>query len=282
MVPGVSATILAIVMGFYEELLGAINRFGENRRGNAAYLGAFLLGVCVGAVAFSWAAVFLLARFPIPVMLFFTGLLAGSVPLVASKAAGRPPRFAAGELALAAVFAAALVALSLGAGAATVEPGYAFGSMTLPLVLLVLLAGIINGATLVIPGLSGALILLVMGLYPLLVHSISSVALYAANPGNLGLLAEIAAVLLPYGIGALAGCLGMARVMEKLMRGFYRQVHAAILGLVLGSVAVLLIDPLAAFTGGGIGAVTAAAGLAAFAGGFAAAAVVGRRGGTIG
>ena len=274
-VPGVSATILAIILGFYAPLLGAINHFRDDRRGNARYLAAFLVGVAAGAVLFSSAIMFLLARHTFPVMMFFIGLLAGSVPFIASKSTVAPRRIAPREVLLAAAALVALVALSFGTNAAPVNPEEAVGSMSAPLLMLVLLAGILNGATLVIPGLSGAFILLVMGLYPLVVSSISSIGGWLADLGNLALFRDIAIVLLPYGAGALVGCLVMARVMEKLMRDFSVSVHAAILGLILGSLAVLARTTLPDLDGASWA--TVAAGALAACAGFAAAFVLARR-----
>jgi putative membrane protein len=134
-----------------------------------------------------------------------------------------------------------LVALSRGFNTTVVDPADA---VNVPLLLFVLMAGIINGATLVIPGLSGAFILLVLGLYPLIIYSVSSIAVFLADISNFSLLRDICLILLPYGIGGFIGCLGMARIMEKLMRNFCKAVYAVILGLLLGSLFTLLRNPL--------------------------------------
>ena len=274
-VPGVSATILAIILGFYSELINTLNHFSENYRKNARYLGVFLLGVAAGAVVFSSVIMYLLAYFSFPVMLFFIGLLAGTVPLITSKAKGQASKMAPREIVLVLISLVALTALSLGVNTVSVNPEYAIGTMTVSLVFFVLLGGIINGATLVIPGLSGAFILLVMGLYPLVIYSISSIGYYVINIGNFLLLRDIAIVLLPYGVGAVIGCLVMARLMEKLMRDFHESVHAVILGLILGSFITLVKDPLVSQSGSS--AILFIAGAITFCAGFAAAYVLGKK-----
>ena len=243
-IPGVSGTIFAIMLGFYEELLYTVNHFRENYRKNIRYLAVFLLGVAAGAVTFSSLILFLLEYHPFPTILFFTGLLAGTIPLVATKAKGSAQRIMPREIFLSAFFLTALVALSLIVTADTIYPTDALNAMTVGLALFVFFAGIINGATLVIPGLSGSFLLLIMGLYPLIIYSISSIGSFFGEPGNFLLLRNISMILLPYGIGALVGCLGMARIMEKLMRNFHVSVYAAILGLLLGSLFILTRDHL--------------------------------------
>jgi len=249
-IPGVSATLFAVILKFYDELIFAINHFREDRRKNARHLLVFSLGIAAGSVLFSFLILRLLSQHPFPTMLFFAGLLAGMVPLIAAKAKGVSGMAAPSaaqktapkaQKAVLAVFAMiAMIALSRAATVADLPPEYAMRAMNLRLASYVFLAGIINGATLVMPGLSGALILLIMGLYPLVVFSIASIGDLFRGAGNLALLRDIAAVLLPFGIGGLFGCLSMARIMEKLLRDFSEAVYAVILGLLAGSIAALL------------------------------------------
>jgi len=267
-VPGVSATIFAIILGFYDELIGALNHFSKNYGKNARYIAAFLLGIAVGSIAFSSVIMYLLDNFPFPTMLFFVGLLVGILPLVASKTKAPAQRVAPREIGLALFSMVALYALSRGVNTEAFNPADALGSMSLGIVLYVFVAGVINGATLVIPGLSGAFILLIMGLYPLIIQSVSSIGEYLANPGNITLLRDICVVLLPFGGGALIGCLSMARLMEKLMRDHTSGVYAVILGLVLGSVVSMLQNPMVS-RGASSVVVTAAGVVALFLGGAA-------------
>jgi putative membrane protein len=253
-----------------------MNHFREDYRKNVRYFAVFLLGIAAGAVVFSSVILYLLGNHSLPTMLFFIGLLLGIVPFVALEARGPERKVAPREVALAALSLVALFALSRIAPAAIEDPADTVSAMNVALVLYVLFAGILNGATLVIPGLSGAFLLLIMGLYPLVIYSISSIGVYISNPGNFPLLWDICLVMLPFGIGGVAGCLGMARLMEKLMRDFHRSVYAVILGLTLGSVVTLLQDPIVYQSG--TSAASIAAGAAAFCAGFATAFILGKRG----
>jgi len=253
-IPGVSATIFAIMLGFYDELIVTMNHFREDYRKNIRYSAAFLLGVAAGAVAFSSVVLFFLDNYPYQTMMLFKGLLAGIVPLIALKTKKPEQKVSIREITIAALFLAALIAVARLGAVPETDPAEAGGAMNVALVLYVLLAGIINGATLVIPGLSGAFLLLIMGLYPLVIQSISSVGVYMGNLGNMSLLAEIGVVLIPFGVGGVIGLLGMARLMEKLLRDYREAVYAAILGLVIASLITLFLD----FTIGGRGLPAAA------------------------
>ena len=289
-IPGVSATLLAIILKFYDEVIHVVNHFREDYRKNARYAGVFVLGIAAGAVLFSSLIVFLLDNYPLPTILLFTGLLVGMIPLIAEKAAGlipvhpgqqpgqkpgQKPQITPRKIALTAFFLVALVALSCAVPADVVDPAQAMGDISLPLILYFALGGILNGATLVIPGLSGAFLLLVMGLYPLFIFSISSIGDFFLDMSNLSLLRDITTLLLPYGVGAVFGFLGMARLMEKLLRDFPNDVYAAILGLLIGSVITLFTDQVLVHSG--TPALVIAAGALLFCAGCAAAYILSKR-----
>jgi len=274
-IPGVSATILAIMLGFYDELIHTINHFSEDYKKNIRYMALFLLGVAAGAVVFSSVVLFLLSGYSLPTLLFFMGLLAGMIPLVYSKSKEAAQKIAPREIIIAILFLLALIGLSQAVDMTTADPAEAIGAMTIALVLFVLLAGILNGATLVIPGLSGAFLLLIMGLYPLVIYSISLVGTYIGNPSDLSLLRDISFVLLPFAGGGVIGCIAMARLMEKLMRDYKKSVYAAILGLIIASIITLFLDP--TLYQSGVTTISIIAGVVTFCAGCTAAYVLGKR-----
>ena len=275
-IPGVSATLFAIILKFYDEMINIINHFRQDYRKNSRYLGVFLLGVAAGTVIFSSIMVYLLENYSFPTMLFFTGLLAGVVPLVAAKAKGQNPGAAPRKIVLMLFSLAALIALSRAMTGTVVNPADAMDSMSFYLVLYVIAAGIINGATLVIPGLSGAFILLIMGLYPLIIYAVSYIGYFFLDMGNVLLLRNSAIVLLPFGAGALAGFFVMAKLMEKLLRDFHEDVYSVILGLILGSVITILKDLLSTAQGD-TPVLFLAAGAVMFCAGCAASYILGKR-----
>jgi len=243
-VPGVSATIFAVMLGFYDELIHKMNHFREDYRKNTKFFAIFVLGIISGAVIFSSVIMFLLANVSLPAMAFFMGLLLGIVPFIYSKATAGSNLLARREALLAVIALVALVLLSQSVDTIEIYSGDAVNDINTSLVLYIFIAGIIGGATLVVPGLSGAFILLVMGLYPLIINATASIGMYVTDISNVELLGDILLTLLPFTIGALVGCLSMARLMERLFRDFNKSVHAVILGFLVGSVIVLPMDPI--------------------------------------
>jgi len=274
-IPGVSATIFAIILNFYDELLHTMNNFRANPKTHGRYLIVFVVGCAFGAVAFSSLTLYLLTNFSVPTMLFFIGLLTGVIPLIYSRAKDTSKRIAPKETLFAAVSFAALIALTFGEADTAPVPVESASNISIALIMFVLIAGLINGATLVVPGLSGALILLLMGLYPLVIYSVSCIGVFLGNPGNVSLLVDICAVLAPFGIGAIIGLLAMARIMEKLLRDYKKAAYSLILGLIIASVISLLQNPLVYQSG--ISAFSVTIGVLTFCAGCAGAYVMGKR-----
>jgi len=243
-IPGVSATILAIILGFYDELIHTINHVREDKHKNIRYLLIFVLGVAVGAVLFSRLITFFIENFSLPTMLFFVGLLIGIIPLTYKYAKGSEKKIALREVLLALVALAFLYFITVGFTGPTINPNYADGGINFAIIAFLFIAGIVNGATLVIPGLSGAFILLIMGLYPVIISTVSDIGTYLTNPLNFELFFEILLVLAPFGLGALIGVIFMAKLMEKLLRDYHKQVYAIILGLIIASVVTLFQNPI--------------------------------------
>lgn len=101
--------------------------------------------------------------------------------------------------------------------------------------------GALACATMIIPGISGSLVMVIIGVYGEIMA-----ALHALN----------LAVLVPFAIGCLLGLFFCAELIRFLLKRYPRQTYSAILGFVVGSVFPIFpgwayIAPVAAF---GVGA----------------------------
>jgi len=242
-VPGVSGGTIAIILGFYDELIGAINNFRKDPRGYLKILIPMLIGVIIGIVAFSSVMYWLLANHTLPTMTFFIGLIAGIIPIIFSKVKPPGKKLRQGGIALIGFPVLFLVAMSGLKGAPVQDPADIIGDIGVQYMLLILLAGIIAAAALVIPGFSGSFVLLLIGIYPLVTYSVSSVRYMITEPSGSHFL-DICKVLVPLAIGVVIGGLAMCRLIEKLLKRHYAKTYSIILGLLLGSIYVLLREQL--------------------------------------
>jgi len=238
-VPGVSGGTIAIILGFYDELIGAINNFRKDPKKYLKILIPMLIGVIIGVVAFSSIMYWLLSTHPLPTMTFFIGLIIGIIPIIFSKVKEPGKKLQSGGVALIGAPILLLVVIAGLSEANVADPAQLIAEINAPYMLFILIAGIIAAAALVIPGISGSFILLLIGIYPLATYSVSSVRGLITDPGSVHLL-DIVKVLGPLAIGVIIGGLLMCRVIEGLLKRHYTTAYSIILGLLIGSIYFLL------------------------------------------
>ncbi len=245
-VPGVSGGTMAILLGIYDQLIGAISHFGKEPKKNIKFLLKFGIGAVVGFAALASAIGWLLETFPIPVSLFFFGAIVGGVPALYRKT--RVKAFSTSS----AIYILLGFAIVIGIG--LLPQGLMPSGTDLNFVSLLvwLFAGIVVSLALVLPGISTSHMLLVLGVYGTLSGSIDTVALWvktlikqllgdgsAASTVGVGEAITFIALL---GISTLVGVFLITRPLEWTMKKFPHQTYCMILGFVVGSLADIAAD----------------------------------------
>jgi putative membrane protein len=243
-VPGVSGGTIAIILGFYYELIQTVNHFTEDYRKHLRFVLPFLLGAAVGIITFSSIINYLLTNHSFPTMSFFIGLIVGIVPPIYLKVKEPARRFKPSEIALVLFPVLALMVISELKTVSVTNPAEVIKNIDISFMLYIFFAGIIAAMALVIPGVSGSFVLLLLGIYPLATYSLASIRYLLVDITNIELLLSIGKVLLPLGIGVIIGGLSMARLIERLLKNYYKITYLIILGLLLGSVYALFNEPI--------------------------------------
>ncbi len=230
LVPGISGGTMLVAAGIYQRFIEAIAELTTLRFRARPML---LLGCVITAAA---AAVVLLAG-PVRDLVvhhrwimysLFIGLTLGGVPVVVRMI----PRFSGSVWIAAAVAFVGMAVLAwfqarqAGAGASGAQAGF----------VLLLLAGILGAAAMVLPGVSGAYLLLVLGVYVAILTGIRD-AREALSAGDFGALAGPALqIVLPVGIGVLVGIVGISNLLRWLLKRYEKPTLGVLLGLLLGAV----------------------------------------------
>jgi putative membrane protein len=243
-IPGVSGGTVAIILGFYFETIEAINHFTEDIRKYLKFAIPLILGIVTGLLLFSSLIHYLLTHYSFPTMLFFIGLIMGIIPIIFSRVKEPGIRLKPGEIIMIIIPFLVLLVISSFKGSSVVDSEEVIKNIDIPFMLFILIAGILAAAALVIPGISGSFVLLLLGIYPVVIYSVSSVRLLLTDISNTTLLINICKVLIPLGIGIVIGGLSMVRLIEKLLKRYHKIVYSIILGLLMGSVCVLFREPM--------------------------------------
>ncbi len=223
LVPGVSGGTIAFISGIYDELvatiagldrrlLGALREGGVRgawQAGNLSFLAVLLAGIGTSVFAFAGLLHWLLANRPVELWAFFFGLVAASVLLVGRRVTERR----AGIWTLAAAGALpAVVITSLPPLVRSDAP------------LFLAAAAAVAACAMVLPGISGAFILLLLGAYAPVIaalHSLDFVRLAFVS------------------LGIVAGLLAFSRVLRRLLARHRTPTLAVLTGFLVGSLNAL-------------------------------------------
>lgn len=223
-IPGVSGGTLAITMGIYEDLIGAVSHFFKNIKKNIKFLVPLGIGAVLSIVLMSKVINYCLNNFPFPTTLFFLGLIVGGLPLLTKKVKGK--KIKSSNIALFLLtFSSIMIMNFLNSGNSIVDlTKINFGQE-----ILLFLVGIVAAATMVIPGISGSFVLMLLGYYKPIVATISNLTNFSDLGHNL-------LVLMPFGFGVLIGGILIAKLLEFLFKKYETPTYYAILGFILASV----------------------------------------------
>ena len=224
-IPGVSGGTIALLLGIYEELIHTISSLNFEQilylrkngfksfwsKINGGFLFSLLLGIGVSLISFVKISTILLDKYPLFVWSFFLGLIIATVYVIyklIEKLNFRNILFVL----------ISIMATLLLSSFSTVE----INNIGL---LYILFCGIIASSAMILPGISGSLILVILGVYTFLINALN----------NLDIL-----IILAFILGAIIGLLGFSRVLKYLFNNYRNITYSIMLGLVIGSIPKIL------------------------------------------
>ncbi len=239
-IPGVSGGTMAVVLNVFDQMMEALGlkRFKKN----LAFLITFGLGAVVGIAAFSSAIKWLLQHYPVATNFAFIGLILGSVPMIFHRAVRGGKRVTVGSAAAFLIGLGIMLALTFvnesafSASAETV--------LTFPLAVRLFFVGALASIAMILPGISGSLIMVIFGTYYTVIGSISNIMsgllAWLGGTGSFAALMQSILVLLPALAGILLGLVFGSRLIDFIIKRYPQMAYSAILGLILGSFAALI------------------------------------------
>ena len=221
-IPGFSGGSVAAILGIYERLIDSITNLFNDTKKSIMTLLPVSLGLISGAVAFLYPIDYFLSRFPLSTVSLFVGLTIGAIPSLLEKVKGRADR---GELSLFFVSLATSLAICF----LPIGSGVDLFSLNLFGYVLLFLVGAVGACALVIPGISGSMILLMLGYYDPIVRMITNDFMRLQNVGHSILVLGI------LGVGIIVGFFLISFVMKRLLSYRPRATYFAIIGFIIGS-----------------------------------------------
>ncbi len=218
-VPGVSGGTIAFITGIYEELIESIKSVNLSsikllmqfklkdfwKAVNGNFLLSLVVGIAISFLSIAKLIKYLLEQHPILIWSFFFGLIVASALVIAKKITEWKLR--------------SIIAIIVGIGIAymvtVVTPAETTNAYWF-----LFLSGALAICAMILPGISGAFILLLLGKYEFVLNALSSFKL------------DVIAVV---GCGAVVGLLSFSNLLSWLLKKYHNMTIALLSGFMIGS-----------------------------------------------
>lgn len=220
-IPGVSGGTIALLLGIYEELIltisrlnfSMINEIKQNgfksfwNKLNGNFLITLLFGIGISLISFVKISASLLIDYPLFVWSFFLGLILSTIYIIYKliKSWNFINIF---SVLIMIIFSIIATSISVN----TTENINLF---------YILICGIIASSAMILPGISGSLILVILGVYQILIHALDNLEIK---------------IIFTFLVGSIIGLLSFSRILKWLFIGYKNLAYSIMLGLVIGSI----------------------------------------------
>jgi len=220
LMPGISAGTIGVFLNQYDNFFNTISFDAKNLKKQLDFIIPFLIGCAVILMLLSNIMLYLLDKHYQIMYFCFIGMILGCVPLVVKHIRVEPVKFKNIIAFALALFLMLFITFS-GSDEHLNKTLEQFGGISLGLLVLLLVSGLLSAIAMLVPGISGSLILLIMGTYTVSVEAISELNLK---------------ILIFYGAGMVLGLLAGVKLIKILLKSYSPILFSAILGLIFGSV----------------------------------------------
>ena len=232
-IPGVSGGTMMVSMGIYDTLIHCITHLFSEFKKSIRTLLPYGIGVLIGIVALASMLEYLFGHYALPTSTTFVGLILGGLSPIVAKIERKKINMSSCLIFL--LSFALIVVLSF--------VGQQSNPESLPLnlgtVVTMLFMGVVASATMLVPGVSGSMVLMLLGYYEPTIHALTTLkdAVFALD---IAAALTPLGLLLPFGVGVAVGIFAVAKGIEWLLHRYPTQTYCGVLGLVVSSPIAIL------------------------------------------
>lgn len=229
--PGISGSIMAVMMGIYDDLINIISNPFKKFKNNFFYILPMGIGAVISMVLLLNALDFLFENYTVPAYLLFMSLIAGSIPSVIGEAKQttiKKRHFIGTAIAFAFALTIGLLAkfnFAIGVNTSDV--------LTLDMRLYLPLCGGISGMMSMVPGMSISMLLMMFGVYELLLNL--ATGLISPERWFTALWFNEALVVLTIIIAFIIGMVLFSNITKRVFKKHHSLGFLMVLGFMSGS-----------------------------------------------
>ena len=221
-IPGVSGGTLAVLFNVFDKMINAINNIFKHFKDSFFTLLPIFLGVLVGVVGLIVPLDKAFEYIPFVIICLFVGFILGGLPALLPKIKRKPT---VGGI----ISFLASLALVIGICFIPSIGDYNLSELNFVNCIVTLGMGVIASFALVVPGISGSMLLLILGFYQPLLDVLSSLLQFS----NIG---HDITIDLMFVICVVIGFLLVSKLIGFALAKFEYQTYMAIIGFIVGSI----------------------------------------------
>lgn len=229
LVPGISGGTMLVACGIYTRFIDAVSDLTRLRFSRSALLtlAMVVLGAIIAIGGLASAIHFALVHHRWVMFSIFIGLTLGGVPIL--WVMGRPIKrdSVIGIVIGFALMAALVVVQETGASGAAMGGPVGF-----------VIGGAAAASAMILPGVSGAFLLLLLGLYEPIIGAIKD-TISALKDGDISGVIDQLATIIPVGVGVLLGVAIVSNILRWVLHRYERVTIGVLLGLIIAAPAGL-------------------------------------------
>lgn len=227
-IPGVSGGTMLVIFNLFDKLMYAISdifkRKTDTRKKSILFVLEVLIGAGIGIIGFAKILGFTLLHLEAETIFWFMGLILFSIPVVI-KNEMEDERFNIVFFLVGLLIIGVLEYFNLKNPVNEIDT-----VINLKNSLILCGLGIIGGISMIFPGLSGSMVMLVLGKYETIRSLIDNLTTFKMN---------IIIQLAIFGVGALIGIVISAKILSKLLNKYKGKIMSLILGFITASALIL-------------------------------------------
>ena len=219
--PGISGGTIALLVGIYEELVNTISRLNLRiisefkirdfnsfwKKINGNFLIILILGISISLISFVKVSASLLENYPLFVWSFFLGLIFATIYVI-FKLINK-------------WYLTNFIILFFCIFFSVYISSFNVGVTNEISLLYIFMSGIIASSAMILPGISGSLVLVILGVYSYMIKSLDNLELV---------------VIFTFIFGSLIGLLSFSKILKYLFKNYRDLTYTIMLGLVIGSI----------------------------------------------
>ena len=238
-IPGVSGGTIAVILKVYEKLLWAISHIFKEFKKAVIYLIPILVGFVLAMIPTLYLMDKALNGFLFGVVSLFAGFIIGSIPGITDEVKGEKIK----KSYIISLIIALLLAVGLGVASVLIKADV-YAQMNNPswwMYLVLIPVGFVASIALVVPGLSGGMLLLLLGFYkPLVTTTVDTMK--ECLKGNWSNFGQQIGILVCFAIGVVIGFYLVSKLMHYLLAKYRVITFYVIIGFVIGSTIALFFN----------------------------------------